>query len=86
MKMILLVLLVLGCEPSDDTADRVLEAEGLHNITYNGHAFFACSDGDGFSENCVAYRTVLDTHGTPHEQRVEGVLCCGILKACTVRY
>lgn len=84
--LLMLVLLLQGCEVSQDDAERVLGAEGLHRVTLNGPAPFSCSDDDNFSSHFVAYRTVLDEGGNPDEVRVEGVVCCGWLKSCTVRF
>lgn len=86
MKKLLIAVLLVGCEVSQSNAERVLRAEGLHHVTLNGYAWFACSDDDNFASNFVAYRTVLDGGGNPQEVRVEGVVCCGLMKSCTVRY
>ena len=83
--LVLLVLFGIGCTVSQKTAERVLEGDGLHNVTLTGYSFFSCSD-DKFNSGFIAYRTVMDTSGGMHEQRVEGVLCCGMWQSCIVRH
>lgn len=60
---------------------RVTEAAqnaGLHDVEVGGYAPFACSDSDD------AGRYVTGTR--QDGQRVEAVVCCGLLKRCTVRW
>lgn len=78
--------LFAGCEPSHEEAMSVLESEGLHDIRLLGWKTFACSDDDDFNVEFAAKRTMLDREGHPTEIDVSGVLCCGLMKSCTVRH
>jgi len=73
---LLTALLLTACTDSK-TAHEVLDAEGYTNVKTTGYDAFACSKDDmsatGFTATSVAGR------------RVEGVVCCGLLKSCTVR-
>lgn len=82
--LLLTFCLITGCEVSDQTADRALQNEGLHDATYGGPAVFSCHDGDDFSRTFIAHRTVLARDGHPYEQEASGVICCGFF-TCVVR-
>lgn len=71
--------LFAGCFTGDDEARRAAEAAGMSDVRLDGTAWFACnSDQD---------KTGLRFTATnPRGQRVSGVVCCGILKGCTVRW
>lgn len=87
MRMLLVLFLLLtACNVSDSTAQEVLEDEGYHNIHLTGHAWLGCSEEDSFSSTFTASRWVLDEEGNRTERQVEGVICCGVMKNCTVRH
>lgn len=73
-----LALLALGCEPSNDQALRTLRAHGFADIELTGYSYWSCSDSDSFNTGFRA----TNAKGIP----VSGVVCCGWLKACTVRF
>jgi hypothetical protein len=72
------VTMVAGCEVTPSEAHRVLRAQGFEEIELTGYAAFACSDGDSFSTSFRARNA--------RGWRVDGVVCCGLFKACTVRF
>jgi len=71
---------------SEDTAREALEDEGFHNVQVTGVAFFGCSEGDTFGSNWTASRTIVNPDGSTSIREVEGVICCGWLKDCTIRH
>lgn len=73
----LLVSLLVACTDEDNTV-RTLEAHGFTEIRTTGYAPFACSKSDDFSTGFLATN--------PAGKRVEGTVCCGLLKGCTVRF
>jgi len=66
-----------GCTREGESR-RVLESSGFTEIKITGWKPFACSKGDDFQTGFTA----INTQG----QLVEGVVCCGILKSCTIRF
>ncbi len=73
----LIVVLLVSCTPDEDRAKKVLEAHGFENIYLGGYPFFGCGKDDVFN---VAF-----TATTAKRQAVQGSVCCGIWKNCTVR-
>lgn len=90
MKKLIIALYIIafgyGCTMSQDEIEVVLEQEGLHDVQTGGYAMFECSDDDQFKTEFTAYRTVLNSDGSPYQQEVSGAVCCGLWKDCTVRY
>lgn len=90
MKKIVLALFAMAilaaCNVSPETAQEVLADEGYHNIQLTGHAWLGCSDEDTFASTFTAQRWVISEDGTRVERQVEGTLCCGFWKDCTVRH
>lgn len=66
-----------GCSPSPQRARHALEAMGMVDVQLGGYPFFSCGSDDVFN---VAFRA-RNTRGA----RVEGAVCCGLWKNCTVR-
>ncbi len=56
---------------------RALEDEGFEDIETGGYDIWSCGSGDQFHTRYKATRS---------GRRVSGVVCCGILKGCTVRH
>lgn len=79
MKKIILPLIVIAlasCTASDKSK-RVLEQQGYTEIEITGYSPFSCSEDDVFSTGFKAKGpTGID---------VEGTVCCGWIKNCTVR-
>ena len=74
---ILAVISLLGCT-NESASKRTLVNQGFTDISVGGYAPFACSDSDTFQTRFVATN--------PAGKRVKGVVCCGWLKSCTVRF
>lgn len=68
---------LIGCTQPEE-ARKILEAQGLTNITITGYNAFACSEDDNYSTGFEA----TSVNGT----RVKGTVCKGMLKGATVRY
>lgn len=74
---LVLALLIASC--TDDSATlHTLNYAGYKNVQLTGWEPFACAGDDNFS---TGFRAT-----NPAGQRVEGVVCCGLLKSCTVRF
>lgn len=70
-------MFVLACGfPAGDAPD-VLEAAGYTDADVLGHRFFGCGRGDLFRSGFTA----TGPGGLP----ASDVVCCGLLKGCTVR-
>ena len=73
----MLFALLIACS-SPDAATETLQKSGYTDIVTDGWTPFACSEDDTF--------TTAFTATNPAGQKVEGVVCCGLLKSCTVRF
>lgn len=62
----------------EDAARSALTKQGFTDINVGGYAFMSCSDDDTFKTKFSAKN--------PNGVRVDGVVCCGIMKSCTVRW
>ena len=78
MAIVISCISMQGCNVSQSKAAEVLSNEGFTDVQVTGHAWFACSKGDSFSSNFTAVN--------PRGQTVEGSICCGVIKSCTVRW
>lgn len=74
---IILAAALASCTDEDATRST-LRAYGFTNIQTTGYAFFGCGEEDEFS---TGFRAV-----NQQGMRVEGVVCCGWFKNCTVRF
>ncbi len=77
--VVMAVLLVAGCFTSDEETSRTVRAQGFSDVRLGGVAWFAC---DGKSDKAGQHFTATNPRG----EVVSGVVCCGILKGCTVRF
>lgn len=76
-RAILALLLLTGC--TDERASRAaLESAGFSDITLTGYNWFGCGQDDSFATGFRAKN--------PAGRNVEGVVCCGLMKGCTVRW
>lgn len=66
-----------GCGVGDD-GTQAIQAEGFTEVRIGDPAPWACGRDDAFG----SYFTATDPLGV----RVSGVVCCGFMKACTVRF
>ena len=79
MKRILALaaLLLCTCTAPDNSTDTLTKM-GFTNIEITGWSPFSCGEDDSFSTGFKATNPV----GLP----VSGVVCCGLVKNCTVRF
>lgn len=64
---------------TDESATKeTLRKSGYTEIQTTGYKAFSCSDSDSFSTGFRAKN--------PKGEVVEGVVCCGLMKSCTVRF
>lgn len=80
MRRILIIsTLLAACGRVDNaTAIAVAEANGLHDVKVGDYAMMDCGRGDEFR----SHFTAKNAEGRP----VQGTICCGWMKDCTVRY
>lgn len=80
MKKLLLVavLFALVSCTDEDASHKALRSQGFTNISFTGYEHFSCSEDDVYKTGFVATN--------PNGQRVEGTVCCGFFKSCTVRW
>jgi hypothetical protein len=77
MKKAFLILGLLLCSCTDEDGSRkALSAAGFSQITFEGYSFTGCGQDD-------TYKTEF-TAKNPNGVTVSGVVCCGILKGCTI--
>jgi hypothetical protein len=67
----------VGATTPEETTG-VLQKSGFTDIHPGDAQYFGCSEGDKPGRSFVATN--------PQGQRVEGIVCCGVWKACTVRF
>lgn len=76
-KIIVLLLVLVGCT-ADEEATRTLHNSGFTDVQTTGYLPFKCAKDDYFSTGFTAKN--------PRGQVVSGVVCCGALKSCTIRF
>ena len=78
MKALLVICLLLVSCTDESRAARVLEEAGYTDVQITGYAWLGgCSDDDD-------YHTGFSAKG-PTGKRTTGVVCCGVVKNCTIR-
>ena len=70
-------LLCVGCTDEKNSREA-LESMGFTDIELTGYEFWSCAKSDDFHTGFVAKNA--------QGRRVTGVVCCGIMKDCTVRF
>jgi len=70
-------LSLLACT-APDMSTETLHKAGFTQITTGGYAFFTCGDDYTFSTKFSAKN--------PNKEWVDGAVCCGILKGCTIKF
>jgi hypothetical protein len=81
MRLVIAVILVMvstGCATSSEDAKRTVYKAGFTNVKTSGVSPFSCSEDDMYGRKFTA----TNANG----QVVEGVVCCGLFKNCTIRY
>jgi len=77
-KVFTLIALVAAACSNEPSSRRALTAYGFTDIQLTGYQLFGCSEDDIYHTGFVARN--------PQGNIVEGVVCCGALKNCTVRF
>jgi hypothetical protein len=72
------ILAQCGEDITPERAERILKGNNLKLVRGTGSPWFACGEDDFYSYGFVAINQYGD--------EVTGVICCGLSKACTVRY
>ncbi len=75
--LFLALISLLGCT-NPGAARHALQNQGFTNIQITGYAPFSCGEDDTSSTGFTA--------DNPHGDRVSGVVCCGLMKNCTIRW
>ena len=76
-KLIIAALFIAGCTDEGRSAETLRKA-GFTEIQTTGYSLFACSDDDNFHTGFRAKN--------PQGVVVEGTVCCGVFKSCTIRF
>lgn len=76
--LLIAIAILSGGSHSKTRAENAVRATGATNVDLDGWAWFACGKGDTYAWKFTAENAT--------GQAVEGAVCCGILKGCTVRY
>lgn len=74
---ILVVKTVGGFDMPDDSK-QALHNAGYSNVELKGHKIFGCDQHD--------ISSISFTATNPAGKNVDGVVCCGITKGCTIRF
>lgn len=75
-----------ACEVSDYRFNNATKNEGLQDVkNLNNYDYFECGYGDLWVSSFAAERKSTDGE-TVTSHSVNGTVCCGILKGCTVRW
>lgn len=72
----LAMLVLFGCD--DQTAQGAVENNGFTAVQLEGWDVFACGRDDWYARAFTA----TNANG----RRVHGVVCCGLMKKCTIRF
>lgn len=79
MRKCLLVLVALAFGCTDDSGSRsALVSAGYSNINLTGYRWMGCGNEDSYHTGFTATN--------PAGVRVSGVVCCGLMKGCTIRF
>jgi hypothetical protein len=88
---IILALALSACRPSDDRAIEAVRNAGFTDVQVTGSAFLACGSGDyargaEFRARRAGPAQAAGSIWQSPANEVNGVVCCGLLKRCTIRY
>lgn len=75
--IVIVPLAMRSCTDADRTVST-LEAQGFTEVEPGGYTYFGCGHGDVFHTEFTA----TNANGNA----VSGIVCCGWLKSCTVRF
>lgn len=68
---------IAGCTDAPHSRE-VLRKQGFTDVEITGYVWMACSEDDTYHTGFRAKN--------PQGIEVEGVVCCGLVKSCTVRW
>lgn len=68
-----------GCEDGPARGLNAIESQGFSDVTLGDYAWLGCGREDDLVRK---HFTAKNVRG----QRVEGLVCCGLGKGCTVRF
>ena len=79
MKKLIIVFCVLfGSCTNEHATVSTLKKAGFTKVETTGWSAFACSDDDTYSTGFIAVN--------PSGVKVDGTVCCGLFKNCTIRF
>jgi hypothetical protein len=79
VRRILTIALLLAAACTDeDRSRKTLDNLGFTDVVFTGYQPFACGDDYVFETGFKAKN--------PNGKSVEGVVCCGALKGCSVKF
>ena len=94
MKSVLFAALVFAAcrepgektEPLEPRHRAAVEALGLKDARRTGYAVFECSDSDLIFDSATFFASATFVAKGADGKPVEGAVCCGLIKGCTVRF
>lgn len=78
IKLLLIIPIFLTACTNPDKARNTLNSAGYTDIHTGGYDMFACGEGDVSATQFTAKN--------PKGQTVQGTVCCGLTKSCTIRF
>ena len=75
--LFIIAITLISCTDEKNTRSTLQKAR-YSKITTTGWIPFTCGENDSFSTGFKAKNSA--------GQMVEGVVCCGLLKSCTIRF
>ena len=75
--IVVIMNILWGCT-APDKSTRILEEQGFTNVEITGYSLFSCGQDDTFS---TGFRAT-----NPAGRKIDGTVCCGVMKGCTVRF
>lgn len=75
--LMLAALALAGCTTDNRTRETLIDS-GFTHIEVGGYDFLSCGKDDFYSTHFKARN--------PAGREVEGTVCCGFFKSCTVRF
>jgi len=75
-----------ACGVDDGRFLQAIQASGLTKPVKRGYDFFECGYGDVWVESFTAQQFLPSKEGDILGASVQGTMCCGILKGCTIRW
>jgi hypothetical protein len=78
MVFVVALSILSGCTTDEDETRTTLENMGFTDVQPSDIALWGCGHGDKYGRNFKAKN--------PAGHYVNGTVCCGIIKSCTVRF